>query len=248
MIVSLLEAKRLGFIYYFTGEPCRYGHIAERRVSNRSCIVCLRKRNAAWMRKDKKENPEKYKLRARKFNKVWRKNNIEKNKKRHSKYYNDNKEKYYINQISWRERNREKVNSYAKVRYYTDLGKLRKLCADTSVRLSLGSFKHSRLSLLDYNAKDFISKMESTLPEGLTFKEARINKYHIDHIIPLSFISLNITNKILAFKISMDLENLRMISAKENISKHSKIDVEDIQLETLKYLNTKYNTEMQRDI
>lgn len=44
--ISRAAAKEAGEIYYFTGEPCAYGHIAERRVHNYTCIVC----DYAWRR------------------------------------------------------------------------------------------------------------------------------------------------------------------------------------------------------
>jgi Recombination endonuclease VII len=40
-LVTMANAKRQGDTRYFTGKPCRSGHIAERLVSNRSCSVCL---------------------------------------------------------------------------------------------------------------------------------------------------------------------------------------------------------------
>ena len=33
---------------YFTGNPCKNGHIAERLISNRACIECLRLRKLDW--------------------------------------------------------------------------------------------------------------------------------------------------------------------------------------------------------
>ena len=35
------EAKALGSKYYFTGEPCKYGHIAPRKTKG-SCVECLK--------------------------------------------------------------------------------------------------------------------------------------------------------------------------------------------------------------
>jgi hypothetical protein len=32
------EAKALGLKYYFTGEPCKNGHVAERMVGNTICM------------------------------------------------------------------------------------------------------------------------------------------------------------------------------------------------------------------
>ena len=39
-IRSKSEAKKLGLKYYFTGKPCKYGHVAERRVCNSTCKEC----------------------------------------------------------------------------------------------------------------------------------------------------------------------------------------------------------------
>lgn len=40
------EALALGLSRYFTGKPCKHGHVAERSVSSRSCVECLRLRQA----------------------------------------------------------------------------------------------------------------------------------------------------------------------------------------------------------
>jgi hypothetical protein len=41
--VHMTESKR-----YFTGKPCEVGHVADRLVSNRSCVECSRIRKLAW--------------------------------------------------------------------------------------------------------------------------------------------------------------------------------------------------------
>jgi len=41
-IISLDEARERGLKRYFTGKPCRKGHIAERLVSSRGCMECCR--------------------------------------------------------------------------------------------------------------------------------------------------------------------------------------------------------------
>ena len=50
------EAIEKGLIRYFTGKPCKHGHIAERLVSNDVCVACNRntaaKRNKTQKRKD----------------------------------------------------------------------------------------------------------------------------------------------------------------------------------------------------
>lgn len=44
-IVLRKEARRLKLTRYFTGKPCNRGHICERMVSTRACLICLRERS-----------------------------------------------------------------------------------------------------------------------------------------------------------------------------------------------------------
>jgi hypothetical protein len=41
-IVSRKDAVSIGAKRYFTGTPCAYGHVAERTVVNRRCVICNR--------------------------------------------------------------------------------------------------------------------------------------------------------------------------------------------------------------
>lgn len=46
-IISRADAKARGLPRYFTGEPCRAGHVAERLVSGRTCVECRKARKQA---------------------------------------------------------------------------------------------------------------------------------------------------------------------------------------------------------
>lgn len=48
-------AKEAGLMTYFTGKPCKYGHIEKRRVSNGACVVCEAAKHKKWV----EQNPEK---------------------------------------------------------------------------------------------------------------------------------------------------------------------------------------------
>lgn len=58
-VVSRAEARALGRTRYFTGRPCKYGHVAARAVVSKHCVDCGRARRAA--------DPEKYRARARAY-------------------------------------------------------------------------------------------------------------------------------------------------------------------------------------
>ena len=85
-IISRKEAKAQGLKRYFTGKPCKHGHVEERLVSNSNCAQCLREKanardraaqHAAWVEKNRERareidrayrlrHPETIKARARK--------------------------------------------------------------------------------------------------------------------------------------------------------------------------------------
>jgi len=46
-IISRKEAKAQGLKHYFTGKPCKHGHIAQRLTSKGICMDCNRAHNAA---------------------------------------------------------------------------------------------------------------------------------------------------------------------------------------------------------
>lgn len=54
-IMKWSEAKQLGIKKYFTGKPCKQGHLAERSTSNGTCIECAIAKVTKW----KKSNPDK---------------------------------------------------------------------------------------------------------------------------------------------------------------------------------------------
>ena len=47
-IITRDRARALGLTRYFTGEPCKHGHVAERSVRNLGCMECSRGRKREW--------------------------------------------------------------------------------------------------------------------------------------------------------------------------------------------------------
>ncbi|QHJ81805.1 MAG: hypothetical protein [Bacteriophage sp.] len=70
------EAKELGLKYYFTGKPCKHGHVAARDTthSNR-CFVCIKLANRKAQAKYAKK--PKVKVKQAKHMKAWRDKNLE---------------------------------------------------------------------------------------------------------------------------------------------------------------------------
>lgn len=61
-LISFSEAKKQGLTTYFTGKPCKRGHIAERHV-NGGCKECDRLKKKQWRAK----NPEESRRRVKKY-------------------------------------------------------------------------------------------------------------------------------------------------------------------------------------
>lgn len=77
-IISRADAKAQGLTYYFTGKPCKRGHIAERFLCNSTCVECSLEQSGKWAAENldrKRENgrkryaasPEKHRERSRRY-------------------------------------------------------------------------------------------------------------------------------------------------------------------------------------
>jgi 5-methylcytosine-specific restriction endonuclease McrA len=53
-IITYSQARKAGLPRYFTGKPCKRGHISERNSANADCVACSNLRCSTWA----KENQE----------------------------------------------------------------------------------------------------------------------------------------------------------------------------------------------
>lgn len=103
-LVSLDSARKLGLTHYFTGKPCKYGHVSKRQVSNRGCIECLHKKSIDWA----KNNPQ----RAEEIRNKWNINNKDKEAERAREWRKNNPEAYKCAVNNWREKNSTYYKAY----------------------------------------------------------------------------------------------------------------------------------------
>lgn len=86
-ILTRAQARAQGLKRYFTGKPCKHGHVAERFIDG-TCVPCRLARNARWAA----ENPEKKAASVRAF----REKNADalkaKQKEYHAEWYAKNRE------------------------------------------------------------------------------------------------------------------------------------------------------------
>lgn len=247
-IISRQEASLLKLKRYFVNELCGRGHLSERYTLTGRCVVC----RSRIQRKHYAKDVEKHRKRHRKYYEV----NLDRERRRGrqrrqdypgylSEYRKKNLEKFREAGQRYRERYPEKHREKARADRKTSNGRFRMCCMAAAKALELSHLNHSRFGLLDYGSDEFITYLESTLPEGMSFGNARVKKYHIDHIIPLSFISkifpLDDNGRKLAFRVAQDLFNLQMIPGNSNIRKGARIDLNSKQKTVLNYLSKKYS-------
>lgn len=65
-IVSRKDAKAAKLIKYYTGKPCKHGHLTDRLVSNKKCTECNIQQKNAW----RIANPDKLKLQQIRYKEV----------------------------------------------------------------------------------------------------------------------------------------------------------------------------------
>lgn len=96
-VISRKEALLLKRKRYFTGEPCKHGHIDERYISDGQCATCCKIK----LRKKYKSNPIKERQRVKNY----RVNNPEKVKQSAKTYRNNNPEKVKL----WDKAKRDRI-------------------------------------------------------------------------------------------------------------------------------------------
>lgn len=194
------EAIKAGASTYFTGTPCKHGHIAERYVANYTCVKCFSIRALNYQRKWRKAKPEKQREYSRKY--------AETHNKKTREWRKNNKEKALLQRRKWDAANREKRNLFSK--------KWR------------GENKAAVYALIAKRRSDLIKRTPKWLNAGYLFEIECIYRYrdalnsigldyHVDHIVPLR-------GKLVSGLHTPD--NLQLLPAKDNIRKANSFAVE----------------------
>jgi hypothetical protein len=156
--ITIQEAIKSNVKFYFTGINCINGHIAERLVSNRSCVECSKSRRKEWEIKNKSYALQK----ARENSKLNRKNNKEKVNASRRLWASKNREKDNLYYAKWRLNNKGHKNALTRQRQAAKLQR-------TPAWLS-----------------DF-DKLKIQCIYSIAAMLTRTNKepWHVDHVIPL---------------------------------------------------------------
>lgn len=74
--ISIEEAMSKNLLKYFTGKPCKYGHISERYLSNKECVSCRSEKTKGYAKTGYfKEYRENNKQKEQEYRKQYKKEN-----------------------------------------------------------------------------------------------------------------------------------------------------------------------------
>ncbi len=156
-MVSYKEAIQQGLPKYFTGKPCKHGHISERRISGRCCISCADNTAKEWAKTNIKRSKE------IRFN--WDNANRIKTAKRVSEYRLANPEKVKQSVQNWREKNVDFYKSYMVLQ---------------AAKRNAAKLQRTPKWLNDGH----LFEIESVYNYCSALRKIGLN-YHVDHIVPL---------------------------------------------------------------
>ena len=212
------DARLTDSKFYFTGEPCKHGHIEKRQTSNGCCYGCSKLKSSTYA----KNNRQKINDRKRADYHA----NIEENREYHRDHYARNPDIVKKNNKRYVDKNKDKVNEY-KLRWHKERYK-----NDPTFRLThhmrrtlkrvlnyTGNLKNRRTTeYLGYTTEELRNHIESQFVDGMSW--GNYGDWHIDHVIPvIKWIQAGVTDP----SVINALDNLQPLWAKENMSKGGRI-------------------------
>ena len=153
------EAKKTGSKYYFTGQPCKHGHIAIRKTKG-ACVECLKVE--------------------------WAESNIKRAK--YFKQYNQ-REKVKDKKNEWYEANKEQVMAAAKTRPIEVKREYQKAWKERNTTWVRADTKARRRKHREATPSWLTTKEKAEIRQlyqiAITMSKTTGEQYVVDHIIPL---------------------------------------------------------------
>jgi hypothetical protein len=215
--ISRKLAKEQGLKHYFTGKPCKHGHISKRKVVESKCAECELNRLRKW----KEDNPERNAQANIKSTIRWREGNPDKVEE----YLEKNREKFKQNAREYRTLNPEKAKEASKKsteKWKRENPELHRITSRNRTRINL-LIRSARLpkevsfsSSIGCNAHQFKAHIESQFKDDMSWDN--FDQIEIDHIRPISSFSDLINNKDQR-KICFNYRNIQPLWMKDNRAK-----------------------------
>lgn len=202
VVIGRDDARIQGLRRYYTGIPCKYGHLSERFVSNKKCLECGRINNAKWMA----ENPERWKEISRNSRRKTYdpKKNSEQCRAYREKVKDDEgfKRRTVERATAWQKANRERMREIYSKYKKCNPGKVNAANASRALR--------KRMAMPSWADQQAIKQIYI----DCAAKSSGGEKFHVDHIVPIQ--GKNVCGLHVPY-------NLQILPAKENISKSNKL-------------------------
>lgn len=206
-------AIELGSSRYFTGKPCRKGHISSRRTSNGKCISCA----SAWQ-KQKMLSDESYATSQKEIHcrlkREWRKKNPRTEETRMAE-----RNRYHARIDESRAKGREKARRrMAKIENKLHANITSYMWRFISRNGCDGKSKVIH-NLCGYTIQELKAHLERQFTTGMSWENYGRDGWHVDHIVPRSLFDLSDERQ---FRKCWELANLRPLWAKDNKQKSNK--------------------------
>lgn len=205
-IITRSEAKDQGLKHYFTGSPCKRGHVDQRWTSSAKCFSCHYEETPikGFYGKSKEHKKALAKARAK-------------------KWYGKNRELTIKRAAKWKAENPDRVKEISKAEGIrlrsTPDGKCIVFMRD-SLRRCMRNKIDRTSDILGYTKEELVAHIERQFVRGMTWDNH--GDWHIDHIIPVSW---HVKSGETDPKVINALTNLKPMWAFENNSKGSRREV-----------------------
>lgn len=240
---TVTQAKESGSKFYYTGIPCKNGHIDLRYTSVRTCRSCKMESIRKWNKENREERTAKARVYREENREAVNKAARERLKERYRTdasfaerrraytraWYNglskEDKARFTKTNTKWAIENPEKRRQVArnharKVRATVDgkaIAFMRRVIYETSKGIGSGQ---RTVDTLGYAVEDFVAHMEKQFTEKMSWDNYG-DYWHVDHILPVKHF---LDNGIRDPKVINCLSNLRPLKAKENLVKGAKVE------------------------
>lgn len=205
LIITRKEAKRAGLKKYYSGVPCKNGHVSSRFTSNTGCVQCLKNKQIEKRHPRERLTPEEVRKRGREasLRSYHKYKHLGKAAERQKKFYKENRE--YVNARANRWKNSEKGKAY------------RKRWNEENYDKVLG-YSHKRTRRIREATPPWITETQRKEMIDVYMECRRISRetgvlHHVDHIIPLKGPDVR------GLHVPW---NLQILPAKVNQSKHAR--------------------------
>jgi len=192
------QAIAAGKSTYWTGKPCKNGHVDWRYVLNWTCVTCHAKKSAEYQPKWRAKNPDK----QAEYHKKYSAKHAESNKR----WRESNKEHCLQTQRDWNRRNTERRNELSRLWRSKNAFVMRAHRVKRQVAL------WQRMPA--WMNEGHLLEMRSVYAYCLALRHVGLD-YHVDHMVPLRGKSVS------GLHVPW---NLQVISAKENLSKGNRFN------------------------